>query len=128
MKTLDFDKFIGEKDHEFIEVKIFGKKYKVKKFIPAIVPILMARAERCKTKKEKQEISTKLVMMSIDAFLGNKAVDEICSKGITIEEITKIVEQLFLAINNNSVDDENEEESITDDDSFKVKESSKKSQ
>ena len=44
-KILDFDKFISEKKKETITVTVLGKDYPVSMEIPAIVPVMMARAE-----------------------------------------------------------------------------------
>lgn len=43
-RTLNFDNFITEKKAEPVFITVFGKEYKVKPEIPAIVPVMMARA------------------------------------------------------------------------------------
>ncbi|NLI05381.1 MAG: hypothetical protein GX483_09005 [Actinomycetaceae bacterium] len=115
---LNFDKFIEEKEEDFITVTVYGVDYKVKKFIPAVVPIMMARADRAKTDVEKSKLNTNMVMYSMDALFGPKAVDEICSKGLETKELTTLVSKVFAMINGKYEDEDDETEEISDDDNM----------
>lgn len=113
-RTLDFDKFMQEKQGDTIEVKLYGKTYTVKAEIPATVPILMARSEEA----ADQQVQFKLVFKAADAMLGTQAVNEICDKGISTNDLAKLVKMLFDMIN--GVDEDEETEELTDEDSRKA--------
>lgn len=113
-RTLDFDKFMQEKQGDTIEVKLYGKTYTVKAEIPAMVPILMARSEEA----ADQQVQFKLVFKAADAMLGTQAVNEICDKGISTNDLAKLVKMLFDMIN--GVDEDEETEELTDEDSRKA--------
>ena len=115
MKTLNFDKFISEKEREKIEVTIFGKKYMIDSFIPAIVPVMMARAEAA----EDPQASVKMVMFAADALLGEKTVNELCRDGMSSDQLSALVLQLFNLINGTTANDDEGEE-VTDEDSRKA--------
>ena len=129
MKPLDFDKFISEKDKEYIEVAILGEVYQVKKIIPAIVPVAMARVERAKTQSEKEALNLKMVLLAAESMLGSNAVDELCAKGLSTQSLASIVGELFKAVNSHIDEKEDNEEEIRDDDAFVAKDApAKKSQ
>ena len=111
-KILDFDKFISEKKKETITVTVLGKDYPVSMEIPAIVPVMMARAEA----SLDQQQSTKMVMRAADAMLGPDNVDEMCAHGLSAGDLANLVQQLFKEINEGS-DDEEDIEEVTDEDS-----------
>ena len=77
-KILNFDKFISEKKQETITVTIMGEEYSVPMEIPAIVPVMMARAESMDGQQQ-----TRMVMLAADAMLGAENVDKLCNKGFS---------------------------------------------
>ena len=103
-KVINFDQFMSEKNNEKLDVVIFGKTYHVPMAIPAIVPIMMARAEESMSPNE----STRMVMLAADAMLGKENVDEICAKGMTAKDLATLIQQLFSAINGTEEDEEQE--------------------
>lgn len=111
-KVLNFDQFMSEKKQETIQVTVFGKEYEVPAQIPAIVPIMMARAERTKNPVD----NTKMIMFAADALFGNEAVNEICDKGMSTANLASLVTMLFKKING-SDDEDDEAEELTDEDS-----------
>ena len=114
-KVLNFDQFMQEKNNDVIEVTVLGHTYEVPAEIPAIVPVMMARAEN----STDQQHATKMVMRAADAMFGTKAVDEMCANGISASSLVTLMEQLFQKINS-PVDDENDDsEEYTDEDSRK---------
>lgn len=120
-KMLDFDLFMSERNKETIDVKVFGKTYQVAKEIPAIVPVMMARAEE----DANSTLSGQMILRAADGFFGKGAVDEFCSKGMTTAELSNLVTQLFRAIN--GTEDDEEAEELSDEDSrIAVKKETKK--
>lgn len=111
-KVLNFDQFMSEKKQETIQVTIFGKEYEVPAQVPAIVPVMMARAERTKNPVD----NTRMIMFAADALLGNAAVDELCAKGMGTPDLVSLVTMLFQKINGPD-DEEDEAEELTDEDS-----------
>lgn len=110
-KVLDFDKFMSEKNQEYIDVTVFGKVYKVESRIPAIVPVMMARAENT----SDGQVATKLVMKAADSMFGSEAIDEFCNQGMSAAELSSLVTKVFSIINGSESDDESEE--LSDEDS-----------
>ena len=111
-KTLNFDKFIEEKNLEPMEITVRGRVYEVAPKIPAIVPIMMARAE--------EELSTadtnRLVLRAADALFGKKAIDQMCADGLAVDEVGTLVQKVFSMINGDD-DGDNDEQELTDEDS-----------
>lgn len=112
-KVLDFDQFMAERNRETIEVKVFGKTYTVRKEIPALVPVMMARAEE----STDSTLSGRMILRAADGWFGKKTVDEFCSQGMTTAELSNLVTQLFRAINGTNDDDEDAAEEYSDEDS-----------
>lgn len=115
MKTLDFDKFISEKKREKIEITVYGEKIVIDAFIPAIVPIMMARAEST----NDSSAAVRMVMIAADALLGEKNVNRLCQKGMSSDELSSLVGKLFNMINGVDAED-SETEEISDEDSRKA--------
>lgn len=110
-RTLNFDNFMTEKKAEPVIVTVFGKEYKVKPEIPAIVPVMMARANESMTDAE----ASKIVLKAADAMFGANAIDEICAKGMTTEQIGELVKKTFAVISGQDVDGE-DAETLSDED------------
>ena len=113
-KVLDFDKFMSEKKHETIDVTVFGKTYEVPAVVPAIVPVMMARAELSSDPQQ----STTMIMRAADVMFGSDAVDEMCCSGMSAANLATLVQQLFAKINGTDAEDDEAEE-LTDEDSRK---------
>ena len=113
-KVLNFDQFMSEKKKETIKVTIYGKQYEVPCEIPAIVPVMMARAEESAL---DAQASTRMVMIAADALLGKAAVDEICGNGMTAKDLGSLVQQLFKMINGTANEGDDDTEEYTDEDS-----------
>lgn len=111
-KTLNFDLFMQENEKRTIDVTVFGDVYPVSMEIPAIVPIMMARAEESMNPKD----STNMIMRAADAMFGSEAVNKMCRKGMTAANLVKLVERLFAEINGTITDDDDTQE-LTDEDS-----------
>lgn len=109
-KTMNFDAFMQEKKQEPIYVTVYGKEYPVKPEIPAIVPIMMARSEQ----EISNEESVKLMFTAADALFGQAAVNEMCGKGMSSEQMALLIQKTFAAINGETPEDELMEE-YTDD-------------
>ena len=113
-KMLNFDKFIQEKQKETIEVKVYGDVYTVPMEIPAIIPVMMARAE-----EEMDTVTrTRMVMRAADSMFGVEGVNKMCQKGMSAQAMGELVEAVFAQITG-SDDDEDEAQEL-DDESGKV--------
>jgi len=115
-RTLNFDNFMDEKNAETIDVIVYGKCYKVKKQIPAFVPIMMARANE----DTDQGQVTLSILRAGDVMFGKKAIDSFCEKGMSIEQISNLIMQVFNMISNEDVDGEDVDEATYDDETEKV--------
>lgn len=111
-KTLNFDKFIEEQKQETIRVTVLGHEYEVKNQIPAIIPVMMARAE---VNKDAQA-SQKMIMTAADAMFGKENIDAMCSNGLTTSQLAELVGELFKKIN--GPEDDEKAEELRDDSSF----------
>lgn len=112
-KILNFDLFMSEKKKESITVTVYGKDYEVPMEIPAIVPVMMARAEAAMDATQ----SVKMVMGAADVLLGENVVDELCRKGMSSNDLAELVQRLFNMIR--GVDGEDDEVEEIDDESSK---------
>ena len=109
-KILNFDLFMREKTKETITVTIFGEDYEIPMQTPAIVPVMMARAEMDLDPTQ----STMMIMKAADAMLGKATVDKLCAKGLSAFDLSQLVQKLFYEFNHA---DEDEAQELTDEDS-----------
>lgn len=110
-KILDFDQFIQEHEKRELDVIVLGDTYKVPLTIPAIVPVMMARAEESLNPQD----STKMVMRAADAMFGAENVNKMCRKGLGAKDLAKLIEKLFAEIN--AGDEDEEAQDVSDEDS-----------
>lgn len=130
MKTnvLNFDKFMSEKNKEFITVHAYGKDYKVKKEIPAIVPIMLARAADENGKTSAQDVGFAMLRAG-DIMFGENAINEMCSAGANATDLSKLFRMVFEMISGQTIDGDdpdNDEEEYSDDSGKAVAESGKR--
>lgn len=111
-KVLNFDKFISEKKKETIAVTVMGREYTVSQEIPAIVPVMMGRAEG----EDNQQLATKMVMKAADAMFGAKNVNQMCADGLGARDLATLVQRLFQMIQGTDTEEDDTEE-LSDDDS-----------
>lgn len=111
-KVLNFDKFISEKKKETIAVTVMGKEYTVSQEIPAIVPVMMGRAEG----EDNKQLATKMVMRAADAMFGEKNVNQMCADGLGANDLATLVQRLFQMIQGTDAEEDDTEE-LSDDDS-----------
>lgn len=112
-KILNFDNFMSEKKKDTITVTVMGKEYVVPMEIPAIVPVMMARAESA----NDPSANTRMVMRAADAMFGESNVDQMCADGLGAANLAMLVQQLFKEINDGASEDDDETEELTDEDS-----------
>ena len=112
-RTLNFDKFIEEKKNDPIVITVLEREYEVEPRIPAIVPVMMARAEDDMSAAD----SSKLVLKAADAMFGRKAVDQMCADGLSTEALGLLVQKTFAMINGEDEDEDTQE--LSDEDSRK---------
>ncbi|MBQ9301291.1 MAG: hypothetical protein IJ214_12370 [Clostridia bacterium] len=106
---LDFDRFLSEKKKAYVTVSVFGKPYRVRREIPALLPILLARAE---AEGQAAEMG-KALLKTGDMLFGAENVDGFCRQGMTAEELTELVEQTLALICGKKP--ENDTETLEDD-------------
>lgn len=120
-RVLNFDKFMNEKKHEYITVTVFGKDYKVKNEIPAIVPIMLARAG-----EDANNSDVGLAMMKAgEIMFGKEAVDEICEAGASVEQLSQLFKMVFQMVSGQDIDGDDMDEAEYDDTSGKAVRASK---
>lgn len=115
-KTIHFDLFMAEAQKETIAVVIGGRTFTVPARVPAIVPLMMARAEKLADQQSRNAAYTKAIFGAADALFGEKQMNEICAMGLSAEQLSLLVQQTFNAINGVEEDD-GETAELTDEDS-----------
>lgn len=89
-KMLDFDNFLSEQTQEFMDIKLFGKTWKVPNSIPAFIPLSLARAEKDKN------ASSKLTMQAAETMLGKKFVEEVAKHPeFSAQQLGELMRQIF---------------------------------
>lgn len=88
---LDFDRFLAEKREAFLTVKVYGEEYRVKKEIPALVPVLLARCGEAGDARERGQV----MLRAGDLIFGPEAIDGFCRRGMTAEELGQLIERVF---------------------------------
>lgn len=117
-KVLEFDKFLSEAKGDTIDVKIYDKTYSIQARIPAIVPLMMARAEELADQSSRNAEYTRMVFKAADAIFGKDNMTEIASKGMSVDELSLLIQKVFNMINGEDEDDESEE--LSDDAGIKT--------
>ena len=108
-KTLDFDAFMAEKNREYVTVTVYGREYRVRREIPALMPILMARAGE-ETSPEEAGLA---VLRCGDILFGREAVDAFCRAGMSCGELSELIQKTFCLITGEEREDP-DEETLTD--------------
>lgn len=121
-KTLNFDRFMSEKKRDYITVTVFGKDYKVANEVPAIVPIMIARAG------EDADASAVglAVLRAGDVMFGKDAIQEMCENGISTIDLGQLIREVFSMVSGQNVDGETDEATYDDSMNFKEKNKPKK--
>ena len=117
-KVLEFDKFLTEAKGDTIDVKIYDKVYTIKARIPAIVPLMMARAETLADQNSRNAEYTRMIFKAADSIFGEANMTEIASNGMSVDELSLLIQKVFNMINGEEEDDEEEE--LSDDSSLKT--------
>lgn len=114
-KVLEFDQFLSEAAGETLTVRVRGKAYEVPCRIPAIVPLMMARASKLADQSSRSAAYSDMIFSAADALFGCEAATEICASGLYVEDLALLVQKVFGLINGTQEDGESEE--LTDEDS-----------
>lgn len=91
--TLDFDRFMAEKACEYVAVKVYGRLCRVRREIPALLPMLLARAAEI-----SPEEMGRAMLRTGDMLFGPEQMDEFCRQGMTAGEMTALVERTLALI------------------------------
>ena len=113
-KVLEFDKFLSEAKGDTIDVTIYDKTYRIQSRIPAIVPLMMARAEELADQASRNAEYTRMIFKAADAIFGRDNMTEIAGKGMSVDELSLLIQKVFNLINGEERE-ENEEEELSDD-------------
>lgn len=111
-KVLNFDLFMQEHEKKMIDVTVFGETYTIPMEIPAIVPVMMARAEE----SLDPAAATRMIMRAADTMFGAENVNRMCASGMSAKNLTTLIEKLFAEINGSGDEDEEVQE-LSDEDS-----------
>ena len=107
-KFKDFDAMFSEMTAETIAFRAYGKMYRIRKEIPAVIVLEMARMEN------KVNVTPQLIFRAASAIFGEETLRELCSKpNFSAKKLEKMVEWAFSAINGKADDDMQE---MTEDD------------
>ena len=109
-KVLDFDLFMQEHEKRTMDVHVCGETYTIPMEIPAIVPVMMARAEEQLNANEM----FKAVMIAADSLFGKSNVDRMCANGMSANDLAALMEKVFAEINGTAKDEDAQE--VTDED------------
>lgn len=109
-KFKNFDAFISEMKCETIPFEIFGKTYHIKKRVPAVIVLEMAKHE------DSDSLPNSLVFKAANQIFGEKILAELCKHpDFTVEVLSEMIKWAFSAINGAA--DEEEMQEITEEDS-----------
>ena len=107
-KYKDFDQMFAEMKVETIPFKAFGKVYQIRKEIPAVVVLNMARLE------DGQSLPNRLIFEAAEQIFGRDTLNEFCAQpGLSADKLSAMMRWAFEAIN--GVED-SEPEALTEDD------------
>lgn len=115
-KVLNFDLFMSEMQQETVSVVVHGKTYEVPAKIPAIVPLTMARAEKLADQSSRNAAYANAIFTAADALFGEKQMNAICAQGLSVDQLSALVQKTFNLINGVEEDD-GEAAELTDEDS-----------
>lgn len=118
-KTLEFDRFLTEKNRETLTVTVYGKAYEVPARVPAIAPLMMARAEKLADQSSRNDAYARMIFGAADALFGEASMNEICSHGMSVDELSLLVQKTFGLINGTE-EEEEEVVEIGDEDSRSI--------
>ena len=105
-KYKDFDEFFKEQgDGDPILIKMFGKRYKISRNVPATVILLQYRAYKSTGEGELSDADQMQVALDV---IGEKTLVEWTSKGMTTNQLTEVLKYAMEQIGKpNSEGDEN---------------------
>ena len=107
-KFKNFDAMLAQMKHETIPFQIFGKRYEIKKRIPAVVVLEMARHE------EDETIPNKVLFEAGAQIFGKAIMDDLCKhEDFSVDVLGELIKWAFEAINGT---EEDEPEAMTEDD------------
>lgn len=107
-KFKDFDAMFSEMKAETISFRAYGKMYQIRKEMPAVIVLEMARME------SDAQLSSQLIFRTASAIFGEETLRELCSKpNFSANKLEKMVEWAFKTINGKPDDDMQE---MTEDD------------
>ena len=85
----DFDSFFEEQERKPLTFKMFGEEHELPPAMPAAIMLKMARLQQEKGKDE--DISEdQMASMAVD-LLGDKLFEELCSKGLDLEQLEELI-------------------------------------
>lgn len=103
----NFDAMLAQMKHETIPFQIFGKNYEIKKRIPAVVVLEMARHE------ESEAIPNKVLIEAGMQIFGKAIMDDLCKhEDFSVDVLSEMIKWAFEVINGT----EEEPEAVTEDD------------
>lgn len=99
---IDFDQFLKERKRSYITVKVFGEEYKVKNELPAIVPIMIARAGE----DADSGVIGNAIMQAGEVMFGAETIEKFCRMGMSAPELGTLIRLVFNRVSGQNVDGE----------------------
>ena len=87
-QILDFDRFLSEIKGETLPVRVYGKIYRVRREIPAVLMLTLALSDR-----QDAAAMGKAYLQSAQTLFGDDALKEFCSCGMSSAALCNLVDQ-----------------------------------
>lgn len=87
-QMLDFDRFLSEIKQETLPVRVYGKIYRVRREIPAILMLTLALSDQQDT-----AAMGKAYLQAAQTLFGDEALKEFCRYGMSSAALCNLVEQ-----------------------------------
>lgn len=93
-QTLDFDRFLSEKRQEYVTVNVFGESYRVKREIPALLPLMLARAGE----EDARPVLGRTLLQAGEILFGAETLRGFALRGMSAGEMAELVERTLALI------------------------------
>lgn len=105
----NFDRMFSEMKHETIPFQVYGKTWHIKKAIPAVIVLEMARYE------DGEGVPNSVLFRAARPIFGDQALNEWCAQpDFSADKLSAMIRWAFQAIN--SEDEPDSPEPVTEDD------------
>ena len=92
-QLLDFDRFLAEVKQETLPVRVYGKVYRVRREVPAVLILTLALSDR-----QDGTAMAKACLQAAQTLFGDDALTEFCRNGMSAAALCHLVEQTLSSI------------------------------